>query len=542
MRSASRGDQHRQPSVRCAPWAPGRGCLEDETEPGSEYGGKGLHLDDLAAFEEEWGVDMNDSGSEGSYNDRFRTKRAVDAVLSPFFNTTVATSRARGGATRPTGGGRPTRRGPPESGDPRDRGTFDPDMDPATWAAARDAHARPPAALDAAAAVRAEATSGGCYAGGCYGAVLRGMLGVGAGRNKKHAHLAPMTPPVNIVRGAARAAAAEEAAAAATARGDSEMEEEEKETTTTATVKGEMVNIVAGAGRTAAAEEAETTARADSEVEEEEKETTTTTATVKAAPEETWDDVALTPKPPPPPKTVEELRATLEAADTAALDPSDGVPSAAPVVTAPAGPAEMAPGKTPAISVREEEARGPLADTAAAALAPPAEEERDLPAAAEKEAGVEPARPRSGSAGAEDGGGPMRAGSVWAWLAGLDWSGARRAAGALAGAAGGATLRGVSVAGTALGEAEMPWRSQVNPDNDSVSTAMYDASVARALRGSIRRHHRSTRGQKMHWPGVEVLHVGEGRAYKARPATEAHDDDVDKVIGPQPPRMNAVRG
>ena len=75
----------------------------------------------------------------------------------------------------------------------------------------------------------------------------------------------------------------------------------------------------------------------------------------------------------------------------------------------------------------------------------------------------------------------------------------------------------------------------------SVSDALYDASVAKALKGCVKRHHRAHRGQKAYWPGIEALNIEEGRAYKAKAATERHDDDTDRTIGPQPPRMSAGR-
>ena len=40
---------------------------------------------------------------------------------------------------------------------------------------------------------------------------------------------------------------------------------------------------------------------------------------------------------------------------------------------------------------------------------------------------------------------------------------------------------------------------------------------------------------------LEALNIEEGRAYKARGATERDDDDTDRPIGPQAPRMNTAR-
>jgi hypothetical protein len=60
------------------------------------------------------------------------------------------------------------------------------------------------------------------------------------------------------------------------------------------------------------------------------------------------------------------------------------------------------------------------------------------------------------------------AGQLWGMLAAVDWAGIGAAAGSAGAAAGGAALDGAGIVGAALGDVELQWSQQVNPDNDSV--------------------------------------------------------------------------
>ena len=220
---------------------------------------------------------------------------------------------------------------------------------------------------------------------------------------------------------------------------------------------------------------------------------------------ENWKDIEMK-RPEPKPKTVEELRAQMEAQ-----------------WNAPPPPGESLADRLARQKAAEEKAAA--AEAAAAATRKLRNDVKVKGDISEKE--------KTETTTAEGGGGGL-ASQLWGMLAGVDWAG-------MGADVGGAALDGAGAVGAALGEVEVSWSSQVNPDNDTTSTALYDASVARALKSSVKRHHRATRGLKTYWPGIEALDIEEGKAYKARSATERDDDDTDRPIGPLPPRIETAR-
>lgn len=237
---------------------------------------------------------------------------------------------------------------------------------------------------------------------------------------------------------------------------------------------------------------------------------------------ETWDDVRLIPPrgegEDPPHVTEEEARAQLERLWNA----DDGPPAG--------------------MSIADRLAREEAAAAAATSVSAHTRAQDAQTAQAAKTSAGETTKSVTPGDDDESGEGGVGWG-LWGMLASVDWAGVGAAAGSAGAAAGSAALHGAGTVGAALGNVEVQWSSQVNPDNDSTPDGIYDASVAMALKGCLKRHHRALRGQKAYWPGIESLHVDRTGAnvYKAKPATERYDDDTDRPIGPLPPRMNAAR-
>lgn len=233
---------------------------------------------------------------------------------------------------------------------------------------------------------------------------------------------------------------------------------------------------------------------------------------------EKWEDVEFE-RPRPAPKTVEQLQLQAQLQlQLQAQSWDDAHPSLH--------------SETPHDSETPHNARQHTPqDAAAAAAEEGAEEGADAVKAADEVAKEDnKAKTVGGEKAAQ--GGDVVAGWLWGMVSAVDWSGPGVGVGA-----------GAAVAGESR---DVWWSSQVNPDNDSTSDALYDASVARALKGCVKRHHRALRGLRAYWPDVESLRIDmdseeRGGAYRARAATDYDDDDTERPIGPQPPRMNVAR-
>jgi len=80
------------------------------------------------------------------------------------------------------------------------------------------------------------------------------------------------------------------------------------------------------------------------------------------------------------------------------------------------------------------------------------------------------------------------------------------------------------------------WSAQSNPDNTTDATSLYDETVARALRGAVRRHRNKLKGRRAFWPAIEELSLNDGAYAKAKPAAapDETEDDRDVPIGPVP--------
>jgi hypothetical protein len=80
------------------------------------------------------------------------------------------------------------------------------------------------------------------------------------------------------------------------------------------------------------------------------------------------------------------------------------------------------------------------------------------------------------------------------------------------------------------------WSAQSNPDNTTDATSLYDETVARALRGAVRRHRNKLKGRRAFWPAIEELSLNDGVYAKAKPAAapDETEDDRDTPIGPVP--------
>ena len=78
------------------------------------------------------------------------------------------------------------------------------------------------------------------------------------------------------------------------------------------------------------------------------------------------------------------------------------------------------------------------------------------------------------------------------------------------------------------------WSAQSNPDNTTDATSLYDETVARALRGAVRRHRNKLKGRRAFWPAIEELSLNDGVYAKAKPAAapDETEDDRDAPIGP----------
>ena len=80
------------------------------------------------------------------------------------------------------------------------------------------------------------------------------------------------------------------------------------------------------------------------------------------------------------------------------------------------------------------------------------------------------------------------------------------------------------------------WSAQSNPENATDATSLYDETVARALRGAVRRHRNKLKGRRAFWPAIEELSLNDGVHAKAKPAAapDETEDDRDVPIGPVP--------
>ena len=80
------------------------------------------------------------------------------------------------------------------------------------------------------------------------------------------------------------------------------------------------------------------------------------------------------------------------------------------------------------------------------------------------------------------------------------------------------------------------WSAQSNPENATDATSLYDETVARALRGAVRRHRNKLKGRRAFWPAIEELSLNDGAHAKAKPAAapDETEDDRDVPIGPVP--------
>ena len=78
------------------------------------------------------------------------------------------------------------------------------------------------------------------------------------------------------------------------------------------------------------------------------------------------------------------------------------------------------------------------------------------------------------------------------------------------------------------------WSAQSNPDNTTDATSLYDETVARALRGAVRRHRNKLKGRRAFWPAIEELSLNDGVYAKAKPAAapDETEDDRDTPISP----------
>jgi hypothetical protein len=80
------------------------------------------------------------------------------------------------------------------------------------------------------------------------------------------------------------------------------------------------------------------------------------------------------------------------------------------------------------------------------------------------------------------------------------------------------------------------WSARSNFDNTTDATALYDETVARALKGAICRHRNKLKGRRAFWPAVEELSLSDGAYERAKPAAapDETEDDRDRPIGPVP--------
>ena len=80
------------------------------------------------------------------------------------------------------------------------------------------------------------------------------------------------------------------------------------------------------------------------------------------------------------------------------------------------------------------------------------------------------------------------------------------------------------------------WSARSNFDNTTDATALYDETVARALKGAICRHRNKLKGRRAFWPAVEELSLNDGAYERAKPAAapDETEDDRDRPIGPEP--------